>query len=120
MRLMTAPVCGKSVWRQATKIIVQKMVFLYNKSMTKLIQYPLHKTNRSFHVPSSVRTIRSNSFNDNNYLRNLTISAGAIGNYAFQGMTKLRTVRITQGTKKIGKEAFLDVGDCPGLILRIP
>ena len=80
---------------------------LYNKSMTKLIQYPLHKTNRSFHVPSSVRTIRSNSFNDNNYLRNLTISAGAIGNYAFQGMTKLRTVRITQGTKKIGKEAFL-------------
>lgn len=79
---------------------------LYNKSMTKLIQYPLHKTNRSFHVPASVRTIRSNSFNENNYLRNLTISAGSIGNYAFQGMTKLRTVRITQGTKKIGKEAF--------------
>lgn len=90
----------------ANKHYSAKNGVLYNKDMTKLIQYPLHKTNRTFRVPASVTYIRSDSFNGNNYLRELTTSAAKIGSHAFQQMGNLRTVHINKGTQKIGSYAF--------------
>ncbi|MCH5265080.1 MAG: leucine-rich repeat protein [Lachnospiraceae bacterium] len=79
---------------------------LYNKSKTKLIQYPLHKTSSSFRTPGSLERIRSNAFAGNRYLRSVTISAGSIGKYAFSEMNNLRSVTILSGTGKIESGAF--------------
>lgn len=79
---------------------------LYDKSKTKLIQYPLHKTSSSFRTPRSLKRIRSNAFSGNPYLRSVTISAGSIGKYAFSDMNNLRSVTILSGTKKIEGGAF--------------
>lgn len=79
---------------------------LYNKSKTKLIQYPLHKTSRSFRTPGSLQQIRANAFSENPYLRSVTISAGTIGRYAFSDMRNLSSVTILSGTRKIQRGAF--------------
>lgn len=79
---------------------------LYNKSMTKLIQYPLHKTSASFRTPGRLERIRSNAFRGNSYLKNVTISASSIGRSAFSEMDNLRSVTILSGTRKIEKRAF--------------
>ena len=79
---------------------------LYDKSKTKLIQYPLHKTNSSFRTPGSLKYIRSNAFSENPYLRSVTISADSIGKYAFSDMKNLRSVTILSGTKKIESGVF--------------
>lgn len=78
---------------------------LYDKGKTKLIQYPLHKTNKTFRTPSSLRSIRQKAFAQNNYLKNVTVSADVIGDYAFSNMENLTTVTLTKG-KKIGAGAF--------------
>lgn len=79
---------------------------LYNKSMTKLIQYPLHKTSASFRAPGRLERIRSNAFRGNSYLKNVTVSATSIGKAAFSEMDNLRSVTILSGTRKIEKRAF--------------
>ena len=79
---------------------------LYDKSKTKLIQYPLHKTSSSFRTPRSLKYIRSNAFSGNSYLRSVTTSADSIGKYAFSDMKNLRSVTILSGTKKIEGGAF--------------
>lgn len=79
---------------------------LYDKSKTKLIQYPLHKTSSSFRTPGSLKYIRSNAFSGNSYLRSVTISADSIGKYAFSDMKNLRSVTILSGTKKIESGVF--------------
>lgn len=79
---------------------------LYNKSKTKLIQYPLHKTSSSFRTPGSLVRIRDNAFLGNSYLRSVTISSGSIGKYAFSEMRNLRSVTILSGTTKVERGAF--------------
>ena len=79
---------------------------LYNKTKTKLIQYPLHKTSSSFRTPGSLQQIRANAFAENPYLRSVTVSAGSIGKYAFSDMRNLSSVTILSGTKKIESGAF--------------
>lgn len=79
---------------------------LYNKSKTKLIQYPLHKTSKSFRTPRGLKRIRSNAFSGNPYLRSATISADSIGKYAFSDMRNLRSVTVLSGTKKMERGVF--------------
>ena len=80
---------------------------LYNKNKTKLIQYPLHKTNRSFRTPASLDSIRSNAFSGNAYLQNIVIRSKTIGEYAFSSMSSLKSVTILSGTQKIGGGSFM-------------
>lgn len=79
---------------------------LYNKDKTLLIQYPLHKGSSSFHVPGSVTKIRKNAFSGNDYLQSVTLSAATIEDYAFYGMSRLRSVTLRSGVKAIGYNAF--------------
>lgn len=79
---------------------------LYNKQKTKLIQYPLHKTDTSFVTPGTLRNIRANAFAENNSLRTVTITARTIGSNAFYSMNKLERVTIQNGAVKIGDQAF--------------
>lgn len=81
---------------------------LYDKARTKLIQYPLHKTSKSFRTPGSLKRIRTNAFSGNPYLRSVTISADSIGKYAFSDMKNLRSVTILSGTRKIERGVFSD------------
>lgn len=79
---------------------------LYNASKTKLIQYPLHKTNSSFRTPGSLQRIRSRAFSGNLYLKNVTTSADSIGSRAFYEMKNLRSVTLLSGVRRIGESAF--------------
>lgn len=79
---------------------------LYNKEKTRLIQYPLHKTNASFHAPGTLKNIRANAFSENRYLKSAVISAKTIGRYAFANMSKLQSVIIRNGAVRIGDGAF--------------
>lgn len=79
---------------------------LYDKGSKKLIQYPLHKTNRSFRTPAGLQKIRDRAFAGNPYLKEVTVSAGTIGQYAFYNMESLKKVTIQNGTVKIGANAF--------------
>ena len=47
---------------------------LYNKKRTILIKYPARKTQKTFKVPNSVKTIRTYAFDGTKNLRKLTIS----------------------------------------------
>lgn len=90
---------------------------LYNKDTTRLIQYPLHKTSKSFRTPSSVATIRKHSFSGNEYLQNLTVSAGRIEDYAFSNMSGLRSVTLQSGVRAVGYSAFSECYDIHKLVL---
>lgn len=79
---------------------------LYNKNKTKLIQYPLHKTNRSFRTPSTLVSIRSNAFSENHYMQSVVVKANKIEEGAFQNMSALKHVTILSGTAKIESQAF--------------
>lgn len=79
---------------------------LYNKRKTKLIQYPLHKSDASFVTPGTLRAIRSNAFAENDSLKSVTITARRIGDRAFYALNKLERVVIQNGNVKIGDAAF--------------
>lgn len=79
---------------------------LYDKGKSKLIQYPLHKTNKLFRTPGSLKKIRSNAFAENKYLVELTTSADVIGSSAFYRMSRLKKVNILNGTTQIENGAF--------------
>lgn len=80
---------------------------LYNKNKTKLIQYPLHKTNKSFRTPSTLSSIRSNAFSGNAYLENVVVKSKTIGEYAFSGLESLKSVTVLSGTTKISTGCFM-------------
>lgn len=80
---------------------------LYNKNKTKLIQYPLHKTNKSFRTPTSLESIRSNAFSGNDYLESVMVKSKTIGEYAFSGLESLKSVTILSGTTKVGTGCFM-------------
>lgn len=81
---------------------------LYNKGKTRLLQYPLHKTSKTFRTPSSVVTIRKNAFSENRYLQNVTVSAQKIELCAFYHMSALRSVTLLNRVKIIDNSAFLE------------
>lgn len=80
---------------------------LFNKNMTRLIQYPLHKEDEAYTTPATLEKIRARAFEGNRFLKKVTVSAGKIGKYAFSCMTKLSHVTIRPGTVKIADGAFL-------------
>jgi hypothetical protein len=49
---------------------------LFNKSLTKLIQYPIGSTNSSYDIPAGVTRVGNSAFQDCNSLSNVTIIGG--------------------------------------------
>lgn len=82
---------------------------LYNKGKTRLLQYPLHKTSKTFRTPSSVVTIRKNAFSENYKVSKLVLpdSVERIGSYAFE-TAKVGSVRIPSRLRSLGTGAFRD------------
>lgn len=79
---------------------------LYDKAKTKLIQYPQHKTSKTFKTPSSLKSIRKGAFSYNDCLENVVVKADTIGESAFAHMEKLKTVKLLNGVRKIERTAF--------------
>jgi len=81
---------------------------LYNKDKTRLICYPLGLQNESFIVPSSVTSIENGTFEQNDILKDVTItdSVTIIGEISFSGCSSLKSVSIGKNVKIIGKFAF--------------
>lgn len=107
---------------------------LFSKDKKELICYPRkNKSRKSFTIPKSVRVISSNAFKNNCYIEKIIVKGDAYdGGYddikAFTGMKKLKTVvfktkqerdnicfrkcrklktvKLKEGTTKIGKKQF--------------
>lgn len=69
---------------------------LYDKSQLTLYAYPGGKTDVSFTVPETVRTIDMYAFHDNEYLQTLTVGRNvtAIYHQAFCGLTNLGEITL--------------------------
>ncbi|MBR6384913.1 MAG: leucine-rich repeat protein [Ruminococcus sp.] len=86
---------------------------LYNKDKSKLIAYPLEKRNSEFKAPESLREISASAFCNNRYIETVDISnVTDILNFAFEGCTSLKSVKLSKELKVVGNDAFYG---CPNL-----
>ncbi|WP_044974613.1 leucine-rich repeat domain-containing protein [Ruminococcus sp. HUN007] len=81
---------------------------LYNKDKSVLLIYPQAKEDEKAVLPSSVKAIAVSAFCYNEHLKTIDLSsAEAVGDYAFDGCTALRTVKFSKDLKDVGYCAFL-------------
>jgi hypothetical protein len=81
---------------------------LFNKDATELITYPAGKTDTSYTVPSTVKTIATVSFCSCGNIQSIVIpdSVEVIGYRAFDGCTNLENITIGSGVSSIKTDAF--------------
>ncbi len=81
---------------------------LFNKSKTKLMQYPAGKVDSSYTIPSGVTEIGSYSFANCSNLKSINIpsSVTSIFSWAFSNCSGLTSVTIPSGVKSIDFETF--------------
>ena len=81
---------------------------LYNKSMTKLIQYAIGKTDKTFVIPDSVTTIDDSAFQSASNLSSVIIpdSVTSIGYAAFVDCENLTKITIPDSVTQIEYHAF--------------
>ena len=85
---------------------------LFNKSKTKLINYPPQLNNNHYVVPDSVIEIETNAFQHATCLTSVKIpdSTVKIGCYAFANCSGLKSVDIPRSVKKISEGMFACCG----------
>jgi len=83
---------------------------LYNKNKTVLHTYPVGKTDTSFTIPNSVKSIVDYAFSHCRSLTSITIpnSVTSIGTYTFDYCTSLTSVTIPNGVTSIRNYTFHD------------
>ena len=81
---------------------------LYNKEKTELICYPAGRSETSYTIPGSVKTIGDSAFFWCNSLSSITIpnSVKSIGDSAFSGCGRLSSITIPKSVTSIGDYAF--------------
>ncbi len=80
---------------------------LYNRDKTVLIAYPPAKTDKSFTAPKSVKEIGTSAFLGALSLEKADISSViTINSYAFEGCSKLSSVKFSKDLELIGEAAF--------------
>jgi len=80
---------------------------LYSKDMTILCKYPSAKTDKSFKVPDTVKTIADKAFENATFLESIDFSnVSDLGESAFYGCTGLKTVTLPDGIKELKGDLF--------------
>ncbi len=82
------------------------VLFTYDK--TKLIQYPIGNTNKSYVVPDCVKSIERYAFYKSVYLASVIIPDGVntVGTHAFNGCTSIVSITIPGSVTSIKPYAF--------------
>jgi hypothetical protein len=82
---------------------------LFDKNVTKLLQYPIGNKRSDYTLPSAVDTIGKNSFSNSKYLKNIDFSKAknltSIEESAFY-VNVLRSITIPASVKTIGRAVF--------------
>ena len=94
---------------KGSKNFTMKDGVVYNKDMTALLFYPTVKTGDRFSVPSSVKTIATDAFADQAYLKEIVLpdTLTYIGYWAFDGADQLAKINIPRDCETIGQFAFM-------------
>ena len=94
---------------KGSKNFTMKDGVVYNKDMTALLFYPTAKTGDRFSVPSSVKTIATDAFADQAYLKEIVLpdTLTYIGYWAFDGADQLAKINIPRDCETIGQFAFM-------------
>lgn len=81
---------------------------LYNKSVTKIIQYAIGKEDDSFEIPNTVKIIGNSAFDEAENLISIHIpdSVTTIESYAFYYCLGLESFSIPSSVEQIGNSAF--------------
>lgn len=80
---------------------------LYSKDMTILCKYPSAKTDKSFKVPDTVKTISDKAFENATFLESIDFSnVSDLGESTFYGCTGLKTVTLPDGIKELKGDLF--------------
>lgn len=81
---------------------------LYSGDMTRLLFYPAIKTDETYVMPESVKSISSRAFYSHAYVKNITLSSNLteISDYAFANIQHGGKIIIPASVTKIGREAF--------------
>ncbi|ORX76707.1 hypothetical protein BCR32DRAFT_248534 [Anaeromyces robustus] len=81
---------------------------LFNKDLTKIIQYPPKKSGTKYEIPNSVKTIEFGAFSYSPNLISITIpnSVTSIGDAAFAYSTNLISITIPNSVTSIGDDTF--------------
>ena len=92
---------------------------LYSKDGTKLIKYPMAKTDATFQIPDSVTEIGGYAFY---YCTNLTDidipdSVRTIGRYALYGCEKLSSIELPDGVTAIEEYTFSESDNLKSVII---
>lgn len=92
---------------------------LFNKAKTTLIRYNPGKRDKSYTVPSSVKTIYDGAFADCDFVTSITVpySVTVIGQGAFLDCEILKTVKLSTGVKKIEKLTFANCEELTDITL---
>lgn len=92
---------------------------LYNKDKTELITYPRFKTDKSYTIPDTVKTIGDSAFQGCSLLENLTMPDGltTIGSFAFNRCTSLNNVILPGSLTTIDNFAFSGCSSLKNVIL---
>lgn len=87
---------------------------LYNKDKTELITYPRFKTDKSYVIPDTVKTINGSAFYTCSSLNSVTLPNGltTIGNSAFFNCSSLTEIVIPDSVTTLESRAF---NDCSSL-----
>lgn len=83
---------------------------VFNKDMTELHYYPAGKEDENYEVPEGVVVIRNSAFEDNNYLKNITLSStvttvhqpGQINYSVWASQSEIGNVFVDEGNEVFG------------------
>lgn len=81
---------------------------LYNKSKTKILNYPAGRTDSSFKIPDTVQSIESGAFQKSINLTEVIMSPNikTISVWAFNGCKKIKDITLPNKIETISGEAF--------------
>lgn len=81
---------------------------LFSKDGTTLIAYPLGKTDTTYTVPSTVKTVGTSAFNSNEIIEHIVVSEGVekLDSLCFAGMTNLKTISLPNTLKETGSSCL--------------